>query len=98
MEVKSLPTQEVRAIGLKLAGCERSFFAASFPINLMAASFQPFGITDCDQKIFRSAGTSDRHFLRMMYGIWLKGDGNEECLDLLVTVMISHSLIGPCIF
>ena len=39
-------TQEIRAIGLKLAGCEGSFSAASFPINLMAASFQSFGITD----------------------------------------------------
>ena len=43
----------------------------------------------------KSAGTREWHFLKMVYGILLKGDGAEECLDLLVTEVTSHSSIGP---
>lgn len=84
MEVKSLPTHEVRAMGLKLSGHDGSFSADFFPINLIAAIFQSLGISEVDQQqLYKSkrSGTREGHRLKIVYGIWLKGDGDDECLD-----------------
>ena len=46
--VKGLPTQEVSAMGWKLAGVVGSSTAELFPASLIAASFHSGGITAWD--------------------------------------------------
>ena len=48
--VKSLPTHEVRAIGLKLVGVDGSDLAVDFPISFTTASFHAEGTTEVAQQ------------------------------------------------
>jgi hypothetical protein len=47
--LKSLPTHEVRAIGLKLVGVDGSDLAEDLPISLMEATFHADGTTEVAQ-------------------------------------------------
>ena len=67
MVVNSLPTQEVSAIGRKLAGVVGSSMAEPFPTSLIAASFHSGGITAWDQQQLnrlKRALPSERHCLK----------------------------------
>ena len=65
--VKSLPTQDVSAMGLKLFGRVGSSSAACFPISLTEAVFHCSGTIDCAQQVLKRSCrvvTNAGHFLK----------------------------------
>ena len=69
MEVNSFPMQEVRAIGLKLAGSLLQVEADDFGINLTTASFHALGTQEELQhalKRLKRAGTREGHLLMIL--------------------------------
>ena len=94
---KSLPTQEVSAIGLKLLGRDGSICAVDLAISLTAAIFQAEGIVEHVQHRLKMLCRADRragHFLKTMYGIPSKGDGDDLERAFLTARVISSRVMS----
>ena len=77
---KSLPTQKVSAIGLKLLGRDGSVCAVDLAIRLTAATFQAKGTVEHVQHRLKMLCKADRragHFLKTVYEIPSKDDGDD---------------------
>ena len=92
MAVNSLPMQDVRAIGLKLAGDDGSDVAHGFPSSLMAANFHVDGTAEVAQQrlnMLCRATKREGQFLKILYGIPSTGEGEELDSDLFTACAIS---------
>ena len=91
MAVNSLPMQDVRAIGLKLAGDDGSDVADSFPSSLMAVNFHVDGTAEVAQQrlnMLCRATRREGQFLKILYGIPSTGEGEELDRDLFTACAI----------
>ena len=92
MAVNSLPMQDVRAIGLKLAGDVGSDIADGFPSSLMAANFHVDGTAEVAQQrlnMLCRATRREGQFLKILYGIPSTGEGEELDCYLFTACAIS---------
>lgn len=79
-----MPTEEVRAIGLKLVGEDGSDFAEGLAISLTAANFHTDGTVELVQRRLKMLCKATRragHFLNTRYGIPSTGEGDDFDLD-----------------
>ena len=93
--MKTLPIQDVRAIGRKFLGDLGSSSAFFFPRSLNTPTFQAVGTSFTAQHVLNrwsSADIREGHFFNTRYGIWSRGLGHDTDFDLESTRVTSSTV------